>query len=801
MWKKRGIGFKLSLSLSVVVIVVFTAMVWFSADALFGAARDRVYDASRMEASAGANRVKAELEVALDAARTLAQVLKGMKLAGETDRGRIIGMFKTVLAENPDFTGVWVCFEPNAFDGADASHVNAPGHDATGRFIPYVSRSGEAINLDPLLDYETPGAGDYYLKARDTGRETIIDPYAYEVGDQEIMMTSLCAPISIDGRVVGVAGVDIGTQKLQELLASIKPFGVGYAFLLSGNTTYVAHPKEEQIGKTVLEVRPEARARDQAVRQGATFSEDNVSTSTGEVSHFEFAPVSIGDTDTPWSLAIVVPMDEMLAPARASVRTSILVSALGAVLILGLLVLFVRALVSKPLRNIVGAARQFAAGDFNARLQVTSADEVGVAARNLNQAFDIVVGKVHWYESMLDSIPNPISVTDRDRRWTFINHAAEQVTGVKRKDIVGQPCSNWGADICKTERCGIECLLRGQTTSYFTQPGMEMDFRVDTAYLTDAKGEQVGHIEVVQDVTEANRMRKQAEEALKKGMTGAAQSIEGVVERITAASAELAAQAEEISRGMELQSGRITETATAMEEMNSTVLEVAKNAGSAASNAEKAKDEAGRGAELMTQVVQAIHEVSRKAEATKNDMDTLGRQVESIGKVMSVVNDIADQTNLLALNAAIEAARAGEAGRGFAVVADEVRKLAEKTMGATKEVGDSIRAIQAATIQNIKTMESSADVVAKTTELSNMSGQAIGEIVKYVADNYGQAQSIATAAEEQAATSEQINRSVEEVSRIAVETADAMNQSAKAIGDLAAMADELRRIVEGLKKT
>ncbi len=120
--------------------------------------------------------------------------------------------------------------------------------------------------------------------------------------------------------------------------------------------------------------------------------------------------------------------------------------------------------------------------------------------------------RAYWYESMLDAIPFPISVTDMEMNWTFINQASEKVTGLRRKEILGKPCHNWSADICRTERCGIAMLRAGTPTSYFTQPGLERDFQVDAAYLTDPSGDRVGHIEVVQDITQLNRLKTEAEE-------------------------------------------------------------------------------------------------------------------------------------------------------------------------------------------------------------------------------------------------------------------------------------------------
>ncbi|NDY56090.1 chemotaxis protein [Desulfovibrio sulfodismutans] len=298
---------------------------------------------------------------------------------------------------------------------------------------------------------------------------------------------------------------------------------------------------------------------------------------------------------------------------------------------------------------------------------------------------------------------------------------------------------------------------------------------------------------------EAEEARKQAERAKAEGMLQAAQQLEGVVEVVTSASEELSAQIEQSSRGAEEQSHRVSETATAMEEMNATVLEVAKNASQAAETSDNARKKAQEGAEIVGQVVKGIGEVERQSRDLKQDMEVLGKQAEGIGQVMNVISDIADQTNLLALNAAIEAARAGEAGRGFAVVADEVRKLAEKTMTATKEVGDAIRGIQEGTRKNMNNVDQSGRTILEATTLANKSGETLDVIVNLVEQSSDQVRAIATASEQQSAASEEINRSIEQVSTISSETAQAMGQASQAVSELAKQSQVLQTLITDMK--
>ena len=300
---------------------------------------------------------------------------------------------------------------------------------------------------------------------------------------------------------------------------------------------------------------------------------------------------------------------------------------------------------------------------------------------------------------------------------------------------------------------------------------------------------------------DAEQARQAAERAKTDGMHAAAEELADSVSIISTASEELSSQIEHSEIGAGEQAGRITETATAMEEMNSTVLEVSRSASMASEISNNTKHKAEEGTRMVHDVVESIRNVQHQSMALKEDMSVLSTHAQAINQIMGVISDIADQTNLLALNAAIEAARAGDAGRGFAVVADEVRKLAEKTMSSTSDVGNAIRSIQESANKSITQVDATVTTIETATSLADKSGEVLVEILALADKTADQVRSIATASEQQSATSEEINRAISQVNSIAGDTSRAMQEAASAVSELASQAHTLQGLVDAMKKS
>lgn len=257
----------------------------------------------------------------------------------------------------------------------------------------------------------------------------------------------------------------------------------------------------------------------------------------------------------------------------------------------------------------------------------------------------------------------------------------------------------------------------------------------------------------------------------------------------------IASQVEQSSHGAEIQREKVERVVTAMEEMTATVVEVAQNAGKASSSSASAKDAVIKGQQSVGEIIQDTSGVAKTAGILKENMGQLGKQAEGIGRIMNVISDIADQTNLLALNAAIEAARAGDAGRGFAVVADEVRKLAEKTMTATREVGETINSIQSCTSLNLGATDEVVVGIKNSSVKTDYAGELLKKIGTLSDTAANQVHAIAAASGEQSAAAEEINSSVAEIGEVARQNAQGMLDSAQRLRSMVSDVDKLRNTI------
>lgn len=285
----------------------------------------------------------------------------------------------------------------------------------------------------------------------------------------------------------------------------------------------------------------------------------------------------------------------------------------------------------------------------------------------------------------------------------------------------------------------------------------------------------------------------------RKGFASLVKEILGSAGQLAAAAEELSAITEQSNSGVMRQQGEIEQVATAMNEMSATVSEVSRNAANAASAAQEADNSAKEGWQVVNTTVETINNLASEVERTSEVIENLKGDSISIGTVLDVIRDIAEQTNLLALNAAIEAARAGEQGRGFAVVADEVRTLASRTQQSTCEINNMIERLQNGASQAVSVMEMGRSKAEESVEQAAKAGEALQSITNVVDNIKSMNMQIASAAEEQSATAEEINRNIVNISEVAQDTAEGSQQTASASDQLAKLASSLQTQVGKFK--
>ncbi|MDP4174442.1 MAG: methyl-accepting chemotaxis protein [Bacteroidota bacterium] len=275
--------------------------------------------------------------------------------------------------------------------------------------------------------------------------------------------------------------------------------------------------------------------------------------------------------------------------------------------------------------------------------------------------------------------------------------------------------------------------------------------------------------------------------------------VKDAVEATASASAQISSSTEEMSSGAREQTMQSTEIASAVEEMTKTILETSKNTSMASSSAREAGEKAKDGGKVIVQTIEGMNKIADVVTRSAGTVVALGNSSNQIGEIIQVIEDIADQTNLLALNAAIEAARAGEQGRGFAVVADEVRKLAERTTKATKEIAEMIKHIQKDTSEAVESMTLGTKEVENGKQLANSAGTALDEIISATEKVSDIITQVAVAAEEQSKASDEISRNIEAITTVTEETSMGISQIANATGDLSRLTNTLQDLVTNFK--
>ena len=636
------------LSIGLLLLVGFTLIIIQSNQVV----KSLSNDSAIAQADAETNALDADLAVLEGTAQAMAASLSTLHQSGNRDRGTAMGILKPNIEASPMILGSWFFAEPNGFDGQDAAMTGHVASNGSGAFMPYWVRENGAISMQPNKEAGVYTAS-YYKLAKDRGAGAITDPYAYQLGDKQVTMTSIAFPVKSGGRIIGVAGLDIALDNISERLGKLKPFGTGKVMLLSGNGMWVAHPDAE------LRMKPYADAGLDKVKAALASGEvqkiDDIEINGVTVERI-IRPIKFGELNATWALVLDVPVATVGQPAREMAWLLIVAGLLIIGAALAGLFFAARAIIGRPMAELSTAVDRLAKGDNVAVPQTDRHDEIGTMAR----AADVF-------------------------RQAAADRAAADARATQEQKLITSAIGD-----------GLAALTDGDLTAT-----IDADFPGAYSVLKVNFNEAVA------------------------GLRGMISTVTDSATAIRTGSHEIAQASEDLARRTEANAASLEETSAALVQIDDRLKATAKAATRTVQQANTAIATVEGGRTVADEAVQA--------------MDRVRDSAKGIDEVIEGVDKIAFQTRVLAMNAAVEAGRAGEAGRGFAVVADLVSALAMRAEEEAKKARDQLTVTQTDIVTAVGAVQRVDDALAS---ISTGVGEVHSLLDGMASDNQAQSSAI-----------------------------------------------------------
>jgi len=517
------------------------------------------------EASAG------KVETTFAQVKTLSWNLRSLifavKESGAPSREAVDAAMKRLLMDNPFAVGLSTGWEPDAFDGKDAEYKGKPGHDASGRYVPYAIRSNGAAVIEALVDYDKDGAGDYYQVPKKTGKDLLTEPYTYNVGGKDTLMTSFMVPLMFDGTFKAVSGVDVALDALAADMAKLKPLGEGYVALLSQGGSIVSHPDTTTLGKALKDSGLDVAAWQQLIDNPHKAFE--MTDASGIASMAVAVPVPL-QPGTTWFAVVSVPKRVLFASLSTLAVTSVIVIAIAAGLMISIGWLLA-ARFRKRLATVITATSEIAAGRTDVDLSESARqDEIGEMARSLAVLRDATLAKLR-----LESEAEENRALSEEERRQRADEAAERErqTRIAVEALAG----------------GLQKLADG-----------DMTHRIESAF--------AGSLD---------RVRHDFNASVEK-LQSALRSVGGNANAIQAGSAEIRSASDDLAKRTEQQAASVEETAAALEEITTSLKDATRRAEDAGQLVERTRAGAEKSGEVVRRAVSAMSGIENSSREISN---------------------------------------------------------------------------------------------------------------------------------------------------------------------------------------
>ena len=458
--------------------------------------------------------------------------------------------------------------------------------------------------------------------------------------------------------------------------------------------------------------------------------------------------------------------------------------------------------IGKPIKQTMHMLEELSKGHISSRLEVKSTDELGQMATTMNAfAIDLQKNTIETLKKVAAGETN-LEISAKDDKDEIspalqqlvntIKNLINEMSVLAESALEGKLKSRGNPDKFGG---GYKQIVQGvnNTLDAIVNPIEEgskvLQIMAEGDFRARVNGSYKGDLSII--TTSINKLGDSISEIIS--------DVTDAVEATSSASNQISSSSEEMAAGAQEQSSQTSEVAAAVEEMTKTIWETSKHASSASIAAQNAETIAREGGKTVNNTIAGMNLAADVVQISSEKVQKLGQSSEQIGEIIQVINDIADQTNLLALNAAIEAARAGEQGRGFAVVADEVRKLAERTTKATKEIALMIKQIQLDTAEAVLSMDKGKLEVEEGKSYAHKAGESLGQIIKSTIEVLDMVSQVAAANEELSSTAEEISKNMDGINSVTQESAAGIQQIAKASEDLSNLTVNLQQTVGKFK--